>query len=166
MFWILYLVFILINFVWKWQIHVCFCVCIWKDQAHTIEWWILLFWFYEGTKRSAPVWAMLLRCSGSNVSFWRLSLYFLPTFFSDLIGAFLPTEEGFNASWTVWSFFAAESSSFLEQKMLKGKTFLMKIDFFCQIVNLLENWQTKPKANRIERGLNESGLFPYHRVVT
>ena len=104
-------VLILNNFVWKWQIHVFFCVRLWKDRAYTIEWWILLVRFYEGTKRSAPLWAMLLRCFGSNVSFWRLSLYFLPTFLSDLFIAFPQTQEGFNVSWTVWSFFETESSS-------------------------------------------------------
>ena len=50
---------------------------------------------------------------------------------------------------------------------VEGQNFPYENRFFRQnIVNLLENFQTKPTANRIERGLNESGLFPYHRVVT
>ena len=163
-------VLILNNFVWKSQIHVCFCVRIWKDRAYTIEWWILLVRFYEGTKRSRrlyePCYCVALdqmwAFDACRCTFFQLSsaIYSLPSHKPKKVSMCL--EQCDCSLW--WKvhlcvIFGAEN--------VEGQSFPYENRFVCQnIINLLDNWQTKPKANRIERGLNESELFSYHRVVT
>ena len=125
-------VFILNNFVWKWQIHVCFCVCIWKDQAHTIEWWIfivLILWGHKalGACMSHAIALLWIKCELLTLvvvlssNFPQLLIHCLPTNprrFQCVLNSVIVVCGG--------NFIFV---SFSEQKMLKGRTFLVKIDF-------------------------------------